>query len=117
VASDIRGHITIAMAAMDPQYIQGNEKQARIVVIAAASLLEPISSYQQIPGNLDFFMNSLTWLEDRPEALSVRSKSLFLLPLRLNGLQMVIFSVLFVLIIPLAFFVTGLVTWLKRRHL
>ncbi|AEF81262.1 GldG family protein [Leadbettera azotonutricia] len=117
VGSDIKGPITIAMTVMDPQYIQGNEKQARIVVIAAASLLEPISSYQQIPGNLDFFMNSLTWLEDRPEALAVRSKSLYLLPLRLNGLQMIIFSVVFVLLIPLAFFITGLVTWLKRRHL
>ncbi|GHU66369.1 hypothetical protein FACS189447_07070 [Spirochaetia bacterium] len=117
VGSDIKGPVTIAMAVLDPQYIQGNEKQARIVAIAAASLLEPISSYQQIPGNLDFFMNSLTWLEDRPEALSVRSKSLYLLPLRLNGLQMIIFGGIFMLIIPLAFFVTGLVTWLKRRHL
>jgi ABC-type uncharacterized transport system involved in gliding motility auxiliary subunit len=102
---------------MDPEYIQGNEKQARIAVIAAGSLLEPINVFQQIPGNLDLFMNSLTWLEDRPEALSVRSKSLFLLPLRLDGLQMIIFGGIFILIIPLAFFVSGLVTWLKRRHL
>jgi hypothetical protein len=117
VGSDIKGPVTVAMAVLDPQYIQGNEKQARIVAVAAASLLEPISSYQQIPGNVDFFMNSLTWLEDRPEALSVRSKSLYLLPLRLNGLQMIIFGGIFILIIPLAFFITGLVTWLKRRHL
>jgi ABC-type uncharacterized transport system involved in gliding motility auxiliary subunit len=62
-------------------------------------------------------MNSLTWLEDKPENLSVRSKSFFILPMRLNGFQLVIFGLLFVIIIPLAFFVGGLVTWLKRRHL
>jgi hypothetical protein len=111
---DKRGPITLAASAVDPSWVQNNEPQARIVVIASASML-PLG--QQIPWNQDFFMNSLTWLEDRPEALSVRSKSLFILPLRLNGLQMVIFGLLFVALIPLAFFVTGLVTWLRRRHL
>jgi ABC-type uncharacterized transport system involved in gliding motility auxiliary subunit len=117
VGADLPGPVNSAVAVMDPEYIQGTEVQARIVAIACGSLLEPISAYQQIPGNIDFFMNSLTWLEDRPEALSVRSKSLFILPLRLNGLQMIIFGLLFVALIPLAFFVSGLVTWLRRRHL
>jgi hypothetical protein len=62
-------------------------------------------------------MNSLTWLEDRPENLTVRSKSFFILPLRLNGLQLIIFSVLFVIAIPLGLFIGGFVVWLKRRHL
>jgi hypothetical protein len=117
VSSDIGGPVPMAAAVTDPEYIQGGEAQVRIVAIAAGSLLEPLSMYGQIPGNLDFFMNSLTWLEDRPEALSVRSKSLFLLPMRLNGLQMIIFGLIFVALIPLAFFVSGLVTWLRRRHL
>jgi hypothetical protein len=117
VSSDQQGPITVGMAVLDPEYIQGAEKQTRIAVIASGALLEPINVFQQLPGNLDLFMNSLTWLEDRPEALSVRSKSLFLLPLRLNGLQMIIFGGIFILIIPLAFFISGLVIWLKRRHL
>jgi hypothetical protein len=117
VSSDITGPVSVAAAVTDPEYIQGDQAQVRIVAIAAGSLLEPLSMYGQIPGNLDFFMNSLTWLEDRPEALSVRSKSLFLLPMRINGLQMIIFGLIFVALIPLAFFVSGLVTWLRRRHL
>jgi hypothetical protein len=117
MASDLPGPITLGMAVLDPEYIQGAEKQTRVAVITSGALLEPINVFQQLPGNLDLFMNSLTWLEDRPEALSVRSKSLFLLPLRLNGLQMIIFGGVFILIIPLAFFISGLVIWLKRRHL
>jgi hypothetical protein len=114
VASDRQGPITLAAAITDPSWVQGNEAQARIVIIASPSLL---ALNQQIPWNQDFFMNSLTWLEDRPETLSLRSKSLFVLPIRLNGLQLLIFGALFVIIIPLAFFISGFVTWLKRRHL
>jgi hypothetical protein len=115
-ASDVSGPVTMGVTVKDPSWIQGTEPQARIVAISCG-LLEGISYYGQIPGNLDLFMNSLTWLEDRPESLSVRSKSLFVLPMRLNTLQMVIFGLLFVIISPLAFFAGGLVTWLKRRHL
>jgi hypothetical protein len=116
-ASDISGPITMGVTVKDPSWIQGTEPQARIVAISCGSLLESIGYYGQIPGNLDLFMNSLTWLEDRPENLSVRSKSLFILPMRLNGLQMIIFGLLFVIIIPLALFAGGLIIWLKRRHL
>ncbi|MDR1862764.1 MAG: GldG family protein [Treponema sp.] len=117
IASDAGGPITMGVAVKDPSYIQGNEPQARIVAISCGALLESVSFYGQIPGNLDLFMNSLTWLEDRPENIAVRSKSLFILPMRLNTLQIVIFGLLFVIVIPLALFAGGLVIWLKRRHL
>jgi len=116
VSSDIPGPIVMGMAVTDPSWIQGNEPQARIVLIACGGLIEPIG-YQQIPGNVDLFMNSLTWLEDRPETLSVRSKSLFLLPMRVTGFQMILYGVIFVIVIPLGFFIAGFVIWLKRRHL
>jgi hypothetical protein len=112
--SDLPGPHVLAMTAMDPSWIQGNEPQTRIVAIGSGSLLLYGSEF---PWNLDLFMNSLTWLEDRPENLSVRSKSLFILPMRLNGLQIIIFGLLFVIVIPLALFAGGLITWLKRRHL
>jgi hypothetical protein len=117
VSSDLAGPITMGMTAMDPSWIQGNEKQARIVAIACGSLLEPISYFGQIPGNIDLFMNSITWLQDRPETLSVRSKSMFLLPMRINEFQMILYGVIFVIVIPLGFFISGFVIWLRRRHL
>ena len=113
--SDTQGPHVLAAAVMDPSYVQGNEAQARLVVIGSGSLL-PLAA-QGFDPNRDFFMNSFAWLEDRPETISLRSKSLFLLPLRLNLVQIIIFGLLFILIIPVAFFVTGFVTWLRRRHL
>ena len=117
ISSDITGPIILGMTAVDPNWIDPNNPsvpQTRIVAIGNASFLE----FAQInPGNIDLFMNSITWLEDRPEALTVRSKSMYLLPLSVNTLQIIIFGILFVIVIPIGFFVYGLVIWLKRRHL
>ena len=107
---DIPGPITIGMTAVDPSWIQGNEPQARIVAVASGP--EPYAA-----GNIDMFLNSVTWLQDRPETLTVRSKSMFLLPMRITGFQQILYAVIIVILIPVGFFITGFVIWLKRRHL
>ena len=117
IDSDLPGPIIMGMTAIDPSWIQGDEPQARIVAIACGGLLEPVSFFGQIPGNIDLFMNSIAWLEDRPETLTVRSKSMFLLPMRINEFQMIFYGVIIVIIIPLGFFISGFVIWLRRRHL
>ena len=115
VPADIPGPLMIGAAVLDPSWIQDNEPQARIVAIGGATLLS--LAVQGFDANRDLFMNSLTWLQDRPENITVRSKSLYLLPLRMNLAQVVIFGVLFIFVFPMAFFIAGFVTWLKRRHL
>ena len=112
---DIPGPLMIGAAVKDPSWIQGNETQARIVAIGAGTLL-PLAT-QGFDANRDFFMNSLTWLQDRPENITLRSKSLYLLPLNLNLVQTIIFAALFIFVIPVIFFAAGFITWLRRRHL
>lgn len=112
---DISGPLTVGAAVKDPSWIQGDEKQARIVAIGAGTLL-PLAA-QGFDANRDLFMNSLTWLEDRPENITLRSKSLFLLPMNLNLVQIVLIGALVIFLIPMAFFITGFVNWIKRRHL
>jgi hypothetical protein len=114
---DKMGPITTAVAIVDPLYSQDDKKQTRIVVIGSGAMLHSIANLGQIPANMDFFINSLTWLENKPEAIGIRSKSIFLLPLMMTGLQIGIFAGIFVVLIPLGFFIAGLVIWLKRRHL
>jgi hypothetical protein len=118
VPSDIPGPLIFGMAVKDPSWIDEKNPapQARIVAIGCGNLL-PIAAQLGINANQVLFTNSLAWLGDRPENISVSSKSLFLMPMRLNLVQIIIFGGLFIFIIPLAFFVTGFVTWLKRRHL
>jgi len=115
VPSDISGPLILGAAVKDPSWIENNEPQARIVAIGCGFLLDIAAL--GLDANRDLFMNSLTWLEDRPETISVRSKSIFMLPLRMNMVQIIIFGALFIIVIPMAFFISGLVIWLKRRHL
>jgi len=115
VASDISGPFMLGAAVKDPSWLQDNEPQARIVAIGCGYLL--YFAAMGFEANRDIFMNSLTWLEDRPETISVRSKSVFILPLRMNLVQIIVFGALFIFVIPAAFFISGLVVWLKRRHL
>ena len=104
-------------AVTDPSWIDPNnpEPQARIVAIACGTLLHMYT--QGFEANMDLFMNSLTWLGDKSENITVRSKSILTLPMRMNFLQVMIFGAVFIVVIPLCFFISGLVTWLKRRHL
>ncbi|MCL1817346.1 MAG: GldG family protein [Spirochaetaceae bacterium] len=111
--SDIQGPVTLAMAVSE----RAGADETRIAAIGCGTFLEALNIFGQIPGNIDMFMNSLTWLQDRPENLSVRTKSLITAPMYLTESYVIIFGLLFVIVIPLALFAAGFVTWLRRRHL
>jgi hypothetical protein len=110
--TNIPGPLSLGVAVMDPEYNEDGP-QTRIVALGS-SVLELL---QMQPANVDLFMNCLTWIEERPDALSIRSRSAYTLPLMMNALPQLIFGLLFVVIIPLSLFVLALVTWLRRRHL
>ncbi|MDR2534597.1 MAG: GldG family protein [Treponema sp.] len=111
---DEPGPINLGVAVTDPEYSE-NGRQTRIVAISCGMLLEPPGS--QIRGNIDIFMNSLSWIDDRPETLSVQSRSALVMPMSMSALKVLIFSAVFVVLIPLTLFILGLATWLRRRHL
>ena len=113
--ADIPGPLALGAALIDPSWVEGSGPQTRIVAIGAGSLL-PLAA-QGFDANRDLFLNSLNWLGNRTETISIRSKNLMLLPIRITPVQLLLFGCLFVLIIPMSFFIIGLITWLKRRHL
>lgn len=113
---DVSGPFVTAAAAIDRDF-SSNEEVSRIVVIGNARFLGPIAPYGFIPGNRDFVLNAIGWVQDQQETLSIRLKSTYQLPLQLNGAQLLIFAGLFVVVIPLGILVAGLVVWLRRRHL
>jgi hypothetical protein len=114
--TDKEGPVLVAAAVKEVLDYQTN-KETRLVAVGSGTVLEPLNPFGQIPGNIDLFMNGIAWLQDRPESTSVRSKSLITFPMNVTGLHIIIFGLLFVVLIPLAFFGAGLITWLKRRQL
>ena len=116
VASDRLGPFDLAVSAVATDLVQ-NEEVWRIVLVGNALFMGPINRYGYPEGNRDFFLNSLAWLQNQDESLTIRPKFTFQRVMQLNATQVLVFGGLFLIVIPLAILITGLVVWLKRRHL
>jgi ABC-2 type transport system permease protein len=116
-ANDPQGPFNIAVAVTDrPEAEKDESKGAKIVIVANARFISPEYT-AQVPGNAGFLTNSLNWLHSRDVALSIQPKSLLSYRLNLNAFQILIYSGIVVILIPLALFITGLIVWMRRRHL
>jgi hypothetical protein len=95
-------------------------EEARLVAVGCPTLLAaqgPQGLFGYMPANFDLFLNALTWLQDRPENISVRSKTVLSSPLTMSAVHVIVFGVIFALVVPLGLFSAGFVVWLRRRHL
>jgi gliding motility-associatede transport system auxiliary component len=112
---DAQGPFTLAVAITDPASDPA-KKDTKLVVIASARFLSQTLS-SQIPGNLDFFMNSLGWLKGKKDEITVRPKSMLTMRLGISNLQALLFSGLVVILMPLLVLGAGFFVWIRRRHL
>jgi ABC-2 type transport system permease protein len=111
---DPLGPFQLAVAVTDPG--EGGRRDTRLVVIGSSSFLVPeISS--QAPGNAEFFLNSMGWLREKKDTLTIRAKSMINFPLNMTTTQRWIFSVVVVIVMPLLVLGWGLAVWIRRRRL
>jgi len=118
--SDVPGPLMLAAAVSYPgdqwRMSTDTDPQSRIVAFACPNFLA-VGIMWGFDANLDVFMNAIGWLHDRPEQQSVRSRSHITRPVHMTFMQIMIFGIIFIAIIPLSFFGSGFVVWLRRRHL
>ena len=119
---DIQGPLDIAVAITRPNYDERDNyrplEETKIVVVGNASFLGHEVLGFTGHANVDFFMNTLNWMQDEETRISIRPKSLR--PERMNITsysQMLTYAALVVIVIPLIIFILGGVVWLRRRHL
>ncbi len=68
-------------------------------------------------ANNDFYMNTIASLTDNQTNIYIRAKDVSTPYIAISALWGLIFGALTVIVIPLAFLITGLVVWMRRRHL
>ena len=112
---DVNGPFTLAVAITDAAP-DPSRKDAKLIVSGDIQFLGQTLTLQ-VPGNGDFFMNSLGWLRGQTQTVTVRPKSLLLMRLSINQLQAMLYSALVVILIPLLVLGAGFVVWVRRRHL
>lgn len=112
---DLSGPFTLAVAITDPAP-DPTKKDTKLIVVGNIQFLSQ-SLTAQVPGNSDFFMNSLGWLREQKQSISIRAKNLLQMRLSLTNLQALVFSGLVVIVIPLLVLGAGFFVWMRRRHL
>jgi len=108
VAGDIEGPFDVAVAITDTQ----ETSSAKIVVFSSSGFINVTEG-----GNQDLFMNSMNWVQDLKENISIAPKDLTAEKLKITHAQALGYSALVVIIIPAIVLIAGVVVWLRRRHL
>jgi hypothetical protein len=115
---DERGPLPVAAVAPT-----GSGKSGKIVVIGDSNFAD--NFYARIPGNVDFFMNTVGWMLDRQELVALgrvanvpETKRNFTpqQTLYLTAWQSRMFFWLMVVIEPLAVFLIGMAVFARRRQ-
>jgi len=114
-SGDLPGPFALAVAVTDPAP-DASKKDTKLIVVGDVQFLAQLFT-SQVPGNADFFMNSLGWLRGQKESISIRPKNLQTMRLSLSNLQSLLYSGLVVIILPLLVLGTGFAVWMRRRHL
>lgn len=111
---DSLGPFSLAVAITDPG--EGGRRDTRLVVVGGSTFLVPEIA-AQAPGNTDFFLNSMGWLREKKDTLTIRAKSMINFPLNMDTTLRWVFSAVVVLLMPLLVLGWGLAVWIRRRHL
>ncbi|RKD32964.1 GldG family protein [Thermohalobacter berrensis] len=107
---DKKGPLTIAAVTVKP--IKNGETKVAVVGNAAIVTNELINKQ----GNMDFLINTINFLQDKEELISIRPKEHALEPLDLKGNEGKYLFGIFVIGIPVIIFIIGLVVFLRRRN-
>ncbi|MCR4435300.1 MAG: GldG family protein [Clostridiales bacterium] len=113
---DIPGPLDLAVAS---EYNEGGKSQ-KILVLGNGSFMtdSAINKYQTLSINgLYFFLNSLSWLQDRKEATLIPPKSYDTSTISISEAQAGTMSLVVVVLVPLIILGFGTFIWMRRRHL
>jgi ABC-type uncharacterized transport system involved in gliding motility auxiliary subunit len=115
---DKPGPLTLGVALTrrldtDPEQGSGSRQEARLVVIGNVNFVLNGNLRQQ--GNRDLFLNTLNWLTEQTEQISIRPKSITDRRLTLTGQNFRWLVLGSTVLLPLAALGSGAALWWQRR--
>lgn len=111
-----QGPLDIAVAVEN----KGGAKASKILVMGNASFISDSSADQYAnyyQYGAVFFVQSLNWMFDKKDEVVVPTKNYEAVQINVSQLQATLMGVVLVIILPLIILGTGLVVFLRRRHL
>ena len=89
---------------------------AQIVWVSSGALLDEQSSSMVSGGNLDLFLNAISWMCGHEDGISIHSKSMNYEYLTISSSSASVMTAVIIWLIPALFLGTGVCVWLRRRR-
>ncbi|MFZ9595769.1 MAG: GldG family protein [Bdellovibrionia bacterium] len=114
-ARDEKGPLNTALAIEGKLKDSKASKNTRLVVFGTSSLAT--NNYSRFAGNLDFFLNSVSWVLEDESLISIRSKEDGPGKVELSEKAGHFIALLTILILPFVISIGGVTLWAIRRKL
>jgi hypothetical protein len=106
----------LALSSSTRNNAEGGIIKAHVLVCGSAAAWN-----SSILGNINiansgYFLDLLGRLAGREDQIYIEDKTLGFSNLNITAAQLIILSLIFIVLVPLAVLVTGIVVWLRRRH-
>ncbi|MCI5801659.1 MAG: GldG family protein [Oscillospiraceae bacterium] len=111
----VEGDYAALIRATSTKYDGMNPRKSNVAVFSSVTSALSFSGSTSM-SNDNYLVALLNDMVGRENTFSVPSKSLAGEQLNFNGLQALLFLGLFIIIIPMAILITGIVVWARRRH-
>ena len=110
---DLQGPFNVAVAITD-KLSNTPDNDTRIVVVGNSLFAN--TEFAPNGGNIDFLMNSINWVQNKKDFISILPRSLNTGKLTINGLQQLLFSGIVVVVIPAFIIIWGISVLLRRKR-
>lgn len=113
----LQGSLAVAMVAektLPPSDKDKRSNEARLVVFGDSEF--PDNKWERIgPGNQDLFMNTVSWLTDSSDRITIRSRSRDASHLTMNQQEMTLVQFFSIDVLPVTLLAVGIAIWRVRR--
>jgi ABC-2 type transport system permease protein len=108
---DEEGPFNVGMAVTE----NSGDRETNIVMYTTSMMLDASVNELVAGSNMDLFINSLNWMCEREENISIRPKVITREYLTINAAASSGWSIVLVGVIPVGFLAAGIAVWFKRR--
>jgi len=113
--SDTEGPLTTAVAVSGKSKDSKASKDTRIVVFGSSQFTN--NQYSRFGGNLDLYLNSVSWALEDESLISIRSKDDDSGKVELSQNEGIVIFWISVVIIPILIAALGILIWIRRKKL
>ena len=107
---DAEGPFALAIASED------SNTQAKVVCVSSAALLDETSDMYVSGGNQDFFLNTLGWMCEYEDSITIHPRSLDYMYLSMDSGEATTLITLVVGVIPVCYLLAGIVVAIRRKR-